>query len=150
MPTAKRRWRVMFSGSRPVRMQLRSSSQVPVDAGMNAFDAPMPPGDGLYALGRGLLRCAARYPQCDLTAPCAGLFVDRFALDHKDLPDTGEVEVGIEIRTAPNAPRRDTAFEQVSPQRLPFGTRIESLSSLSDLSVPSREGLGNGNDFVSG
>ncbi len=40
----------------------------------------------------------------------AGLFVDRFALDHKDLPNMREVEVVIERRAAPNAPRLDAAM----------------------------------------
>ena len=77
---------------------------------MNAFDAPMPAIDGQYALRRGLLRYAARDPQCDLTAVRAGLFFDGFALDQKDLPDMGEGEVVIERRTAPNAPRLDAAM----------------------------------------
>ena len=54
--------------------------------------------DGQYTFGRDLLWCAARDPQCDLTALRAGLFVDRFALDHKDLPGMREVEAGIEHR----------------------------------------------------
>ena len=110
MPTAKRRRRLMFSGPKPVRIWLRSSSQVPVDDVMNAFDAPMPAVDGQYAFRRSLLRCAARDPQCDLTTLRAGLFVDRLALDPKDLPDMGEVEVAIERRTAPNAPCLDAAM----------------------------------------
>ena len=81
MPTAKRRMGVMFSGPRPVRIRLRSSSQVPVDDVMNAFDAPMPAFGGRYAFGRGLLRCAARDPQCDLTAVRAGLFAAELALN---------------------------------------------------------------------
>ena len=83
---------------------------VPVDDVMNAFDAPMPPVDGQHAFGRGLLRCAARDPQCDLTSLRAGLFVDGFALDHKDLPGMGEVEAGIQRRGAPNTPRLNAAM----------------------------------------
>jgi hypothetical protein len=39
----------------------------------------------------------------------AGSFVDGFTLDHEDLADVGEVDVGIERRTAPNAPRLNAA-----------------------------------------
>ena len=49
-------------------------------------------------------------PSAVLTAVRAGLFVDGFALDHKDLPDMGEVEIGIERRAAPNTPRLDAAM----------------------------------------
>ena len=62
---------------------------------MNAFYAPMPAVDGQQAFWRGLLRCAARDPQCDFPAVRAGHFVDGFALDPEDLPDTGEVEVAL-------------------------------------------------------
>ena len=70
----------------------------------------MPAVDGQYALGRSFLRCAARDPQCDLTARHAGLFVDGFALDHKDLPNMGKVQIVIERRAAPNTSRLDAAM----------------------------------------
>ena len=70
----------------------------------------MPSVDSQYAFGRSFLRCAARDPQCDLPAVRAGLFFDGYALAQKDLPDLREVEVGIERRAAPNAPRLDAAM----------------------------------------
>ena len=111
MPTAKRRRRVMFSGPKPVRIWLRSSSQVP---------------DGQYAFRRCLLRCAARDPQCNLTALRAGLFVDGFALDQKYLPNMREVEGGIERRAAPNAPRLDAAMiGRRNLDEIRFASRLE-------------------------
>jgi hypothetical protein len=83
---------------------------VPVDDVMNAFDAPMPAVDSQYTFGRGLLGCAARDPQCGFKAGLAGFFVDRFPLDAKDLTDVGEVQVVIEGRAAPDAPRLDAAM----------------------------------------
>ena len=119
MPTAKRRGRAMFSGPKPVRIWLRSSSQVPVDA-------PMSSVDGQYAFRRSLLRCAARDPQCNLTALRAGLFVDGFALDQKDLTDLREVEGGIERRAAPNAPRLDAAMiGRRNLDEIRFASRLE-------------------------
>ena len=58
-----------------------------------------------YPLRRGLLRCATRHPQRDLTRVLAGFVVEGSTLDQKDLTDVGDVEVRIERRTAPNAPR---------------------------------------------
>ena len=77
----------------------------PVDEVVNAFDAPVPAVDGQYPLRRGLLRCATRHPQRDLTRVLAGFVVEGSTLDQKDLTDVGDVEVRIERRTAPNAPR---------------------------------------------
>lgn len=37
------------------------------------------------------------------------MLLDGFPLDQKDLPDVGEVEVRIERRTAPDAPRLNAA-----------------------------------------
>ena len=62
---------------------------VPVDDVMNAFDALMPAVDGQYVFWRSFLRCAARDPQCDLTARHAGLCFDAFALDPADLAGMG-------------------------------------------------------------
>ena len=77
---------------------------------MNAFDAPMPSIDGQYAFGRGLLRCPARDPQCDIPAVRAGLFVAGFALNHKNLAAMRAAEVAIERRAAPVTPRLPTAM----------------------------------------
>ena len=67
----------------------------------------MPAVDGQYALRRGLLRRATRDPQSEIKGVLAGFFVERFAFDPKGLADVGEVEVSVERRTAPTAPRHD-------------------------------------------
>jgi len=76
---------------------------------MNAFDAPVPAVDGQYPLRRGLLRYATRDPQPDRTRAIDGGFLEGFTLDQKDLPDVGNVEVRIERRSAPHAPRLKAA-----------------------------------------
>ena len=40
----------------------------------------------------------------------ACLFVNGFALDHKDLPNMRKVEIGIDRRAAPNTPRLNAAM----------------------------------------
>ena len=82
---------------------------VPINDVMDAFDDPVPAVDSQDPLRRGLVRGATRDPQRDLTRMLAGLFLDGFTLDQKDLPDVGEVEVRIERRTALDASRFDAA-----------------------------------------
>jgi hypothetical protein len=53
------------------------------------------------------LRRATRDSQGNLTRVLAGLLLDGFTLDQKDLTDVGKIEVGIERRTAPDAARLD-------------------------------------------
>ena len=93
---------------------------VPVEDVMHAFDAPVAAVDGQDPLRRGLVRGATRDPQCNLTRVFAGVLLDGFTLNQKDLPDVGEVEVGIELGTAPDASRLDAPvigrgdFDEVS------------------------------------
>ena len=82
---------------------------VPVEDVMDAFDAPVAAVDGQDSLRRGLVRGATRDPQRNLTRVLAGLFLDGFTLNQKDLPDVREVEIRIERRTAPDASRFDAA-----------------------------------------
>ena len=76
---------------------------------MHALDGPVPAVDRPHPLRRGLVRGATRHPQRDLTRVFAGVLRDGFTLDQKDLPDVGEVEVGIKRGTAPDTPRLDAA-----------------------------------------
>src|ERR1019366_9947308 len=76
---------------------------------MNTFDAPVTAVDGQDPLRRGLVRRATGNPERGLTPELARFFLDRFAFDQKHLTDVGKVEVSVERRTAPNAPRLDAA-----------------------------------------
>lgn len=76
------------------------------------FDAPMSAADGQRAFGPDVLRGAARDAQRGFKAERASFFVDGFPLDPMDLPDIGKVEVAVEFRAAPHAPRPDSTMSQ--------------------------------------
>ena len=54
--------------------------------------------------------CGVRLVIPSAISRLAGLFVDGFALDHKDLAHMGKVQIVIQRRTAPNTPRLDAAM----------------------------------------
>ena len=56
------------------------------------------------------MRRAARDPQRNLGRVIAGFFLDALAFDQNHLADVGKVEIRIERRTAPNAPRLDATM----------------------------------------
>src|ERR1035437_4082510 len=85
-------------------------SWVPVNNVMNTFDAPVTAVDGQDALRRGLVRGTTGNPERGLTPELARFFLDRFAFDQKHLTGVGKVEVSVERRTAPNAPRLDATM----------------------------------------
>ena len=77
--------------------------KIPVDDVVAAIlDDPVPAIGGEYALGIGLFGRptgdAKRVFDGDLTA----LLVHHLALDHKNLADMREIEIGIERRAAPD------------------------------------------------
>lgn len=80
-----------------------------IDNVMHAFDAPVAAVDGQDLLRQGLFRRATRDAQGNFIRVLAGVLLDGFSLDQKDLPDVGEVEVRIERRTTPDAPRLKAA-----------------------------------------
>ena len=82
---------------------------VPVDDVVDAFDTPVAAVHFQDPLGRCLLRGAAGDSQGDIQAVLAGFFVEGLAFDQENLPDVGEVEVGIEFCAAPNTPCFDTS-----------------------------------------
>ena len=78
---------------------------VPIDDVMDAFDPPVAAVDGQHPWRRGLVRRATGDSQRDLTRALPGLLREGFTLDQKDLPDVREIEVRLQRRTAPDAPR---------------------------------------------
>lgn len=70
---------------------------------MAAIDRP-------HRLRRRLVWRLAGDSQSDLVRSLAGFLFNRFALDQDGLTDMREVEIGIERRAAPDAPRLDAAM----------------------------------------
>jgi len=77
---------------------------------MTSCNGPVAAVDSQHSLRRGLFRSAIRHAQRNVTTGLAGLFLDGFTLDQKDLADVGKVNIRIERRTAPNAPRFNTSL----------------------------------------
>ena len=74
---------------------------------------------------------ATRDPQRDFTPVHSGPFVDRSALDETDLTDMGEVEVGIERCTTPNAPRLNaTLLERHDLDQIRDAAGLEQQSDI--------------------
>lgn len=77
--------------------------EIPVQDVMTAvFDAPVSTIDGKELLGVCFLWLSAGDAVGDVLGDLAGLFFNKFSLDHESLLHVGEVEVGVEFGGGPN------------------------------------------------
>ena len=77
---------------------------------MHGFDLSMATIDRQQTFGRSFVRGTTGEAERDFTRGLAGFLQDHLALDEKDLSDVREVEISVELRAVPNAPRFDAAM----------------------------------------